>query len=252
MVYEARQGEVFQLGACSWRIEQITRDRVLVSPAPGVPGQLPFWKGDGVGRPYELGGRSARAARTRRFGRLDPRAAANLHAYLDDQEAATGVMPSDRTIVVERFRDELGDWRVCVLSPFGGRVHAPWALAIEARMSRVMGIEVEAMWADDGIAIRLPDSDTPPPIDLIAMPPAELDDLLLERVSQSPLFAARFRENAARALLLPRRRPGRRTPLWQQRLKAHDLQQVASRFGCSRSCSRRTARCSPTCSRCRR
>ena len=187
MVYEARQGEVFQLGASSWRIEQITRDRVLVSPAPGVPGRMPFWKGDGVGRPYELGRAVGEAARTRRFSDLDARAARNLHAYLDDQEAATGVIPSDRTIVVERFRDEIGDWRVCVLSPFGGRVHAPWALALEQRMSREMGIEVEAMWADDGIAIRLPDSDTPPPVDLIAIEPGDLDDLLLERVSQSPL-----------------------------------------------------------------
>ncbi len=231
MVYEARQGEVFQLGASSWRIEQITRDRVLVSPAPGVPGRMPFWKGDGVGRPYELGRAVGEAARTRRFTDLDERAARNLHAYLDDQEAATGVIPSDRAIVVERFRDEIGDWRVCVLSPFGGRVHAPWALALEARMSSALGIEVEAMWADDGIALRLPDSDTPPPVDLIAIAPGDLDDLLLERVSQSPLFAARFRENAARALLLPRRRPGQRTPLWQQRLKAHDLQQVAVRYG---------------------
>ena len=141
------------------------------------------------------------------------------------------MVPSDRHIVVERFRDELGDWRVCVLSPFGGRVHAPWALAVETRMSRALGIEVEAMWSDDGIAIRLPDSDTPPPTELIAIPPDELDDLLVERVSSSPLFAARFRENAARSLLLPRRRPGARTPLWQQRLKAHDLQQVAIRYG---------------------
>ncbi len=232
MVYEARQGEVFQLGASSWRIEQITRDRVLVSPAPGVPGRMPFWKGDGVGRPYELGLAVGEATRTRRFpADLDPRAAKNLYAYLDDQEAHTGVIPSDRTIVVERFRDEIGDWRVCVLSPFGGRVHAPWALALEARMAASLGIEVEAMWADDGIALRLPDSDTPPPVDLIAIPPAELDDLLLERVAQSPLFAGRFRENAARALLLPRRRPGQRTPLWQQRLKAHDLQQVAIKYG---------------------
>jgi len=231
MVYEARQGEVFQLGASSWRIEQITRDRVLVSPAPGVPGKIPFWKGDAVGRPYELGRAVGEAARTRRFGDLDELAAANLHAYLDDQEAATGVVPSDRHVVVERFRDEIGDWRVCVLSPFGGRVHAPWAIAVEARMSEALGLEVEATWSDDGIAIRLPDTDTPPPTDLIAVPPDELDDLLVSRVAQSPLFAGRFRENAARALLLPRRRPGVRMPLWQQRLKAHDLQQVAIRFG---------------------
>ena len=200
MVYEARQGEVFQLGASSWRIEQITRDRVLVSPAPGVPGRMPFWKGDGVGRPYELGRAVGEAARTRRFSDLDERAARNLHAYLDDQEAATGVIPSDRTIVVERFRDEIGDWRVCVLSPFGGRVHAPWALALEQRMAGALGIEVEAMWADDGIALRLPDSDTPPPVDLIAIAPGDLDDLLLERVSQSPLFAAPLpRERRPRA-----------------------------------------------------
>src|ERR671937_1445377 len=231
MVYEARPGEVFQLGATSWRIEQITRDRVLVSPAPGVPGRMPFWKGDGVGRPYELGRAVGEAARTRRFGDLDALAAQNLHAYLDDQAAATGAVPSDRTIVIERFRDEIGDWRLCVLSPFGGRVHAPWALAVERRLGEALGIEVEAMWSDDGIAIRLPDSDTPPPVDLVAIPPDELDDLLIERVSESPLFAGRFRENAARALLIPRRRPGRRTPLWQQRLKAHDLQQVAVKYG---------------------
>ena len=133
--------------------------------------------------------------------------------------------------MVERFRDEIGDWRVCVLSPFGGRVHAPWALAVERRMGEALGIEVESLWADDGIAIRLPDSDTPPPVDLIAIPPDDLDDLLIDRVSESPLFAARFRENAARALLIPRRRPGQRTPLWQQRLKAHDLQQVAQKYG---------------------
>jgi ATP-dependent Lhr-like helicase len=231
MVYEARSGEVFQLGATSWRIEQITRDRVLVSPAPGVPGRMPFWKGDGIGRPYELGRAVGEAARTRRFGDLDELAATNLANYLDDQEAATGVIPSDRTIVVERFRDEIGDWRICVLSPFGGRVHAPWALAVERRMGEALGIEVESLWADDGIAIRLPDSDTPPPVDLIAIPPDDLDDLLIDRVSESPLFGARFRENAARALLIPRRRPGQRTPLWQQRLKAHDLQQVAQKYG---------------------
>ena len=231
MVYEARQGEVFQLGATSWRIEQITRDRVLVSPAPGVPGKMPFWKGDGVGRPSELGRAVGEATRTRRFGELDVRAAANLAAYLDDQREATGALPDDRTIVVERFRDEIGDWRICVLSPFGGRVHAPWAMAIEKRMSDALDIEVEATWADDGIAIRLPDADTAPPTELIVPAADEVEDLVIEQVGSSPLFAARFRENAARALLLPRRRPGQRTPLWQQRLKAHDLQQVAVKYG---------------------
>ena len=230
MVYEARQGEVFQLGATSWRIEDITRDRVLVSPAPGVPGKMPFWKGDGLGRPYELGVAVGEAVRTRRFGKLDERAAFNLAAYLDDQREATGVVPDDRTLVAERFRDELGDWRICLLSPFGARVHAPWAMAIEARMSEELDLEVEALWSDDGIAIRLPDSDRPPPIDLVRIAPDELDDLVLGRISSSPLFAGRFRENAARALLLPRRRPGQRTPLWQQRLKAHDLQQVAVKY----------------------
>ena len=231
MVYEARQGEVFQLGATSWRIEQITRDRVLVSPAPGVPGKMPFWKGDGIGRPFELGIAVGEAVRKRRFGDLDELAARNLAAYLDDQREATGVLPDDRTIVVERFRDEIGDWRICILSPFGGRVHAPWAMAIEARMGAAAGIEVEAMWSDDGIALRLPDADEPPPLELIAIAPEDLDDLLVERLASSPLFAGRFRENAARALLIPRRRPGQRTPLWQQRLKAHDLQQVAVKHG---------------------
>jgi ATP-dependent Lhr-like helicase len=231
MVYETRQGEVFQLGATSWRVEQITTDRVLVTPAPGVPGKMPFWKGDGVGRPAELGAAIGEATRLRRFGELDEWAASNLATYLDDQREAVGVVPSDRTLVVERFRDEIGDWRICVLSPYGGRVHAPWALAIETRLSRAMGIEVEAMWADDGITIRLPDADAPPPTELIAIQPENLDELLIEAVGASPLFAGRFRENAARALLIPRRRPGQRTPLWQQRLKAHDLQQVAGRFG---------------------
>src|SRR5436309_14434050 len=163
MVYEARQGEVFQLGAASWRIEQITRDQVLVSPAPGVPGKMPFWKGDGVGRPAELGRGVGEATRLRRFGELDERAARNLQAYLDDQREATGVVPDDRTIVIERFRDEIGDWRVCVLSPFGGRVHAPSAVAIEKRMSDAMRSEVEATRGDDGLAIRLPDPDAPSP-----------------------------------------------------------------------------------------
>ena len=187
-------------GATSWRIEQITRDRVLVSPAPGRAGRMPFWKGDGVGRPYELGRAVGEAARTRRFGDLDELAASNLTTYLDDQEAATGVIPSDRTIVVERFRDEIGDWRVCVLSPFGGRVHAPWALAVERRMGEALGIEVESLWADDGIAIRLPDSDTPPPVDLIAIPPDDLDDLLIDRVSREPALRGPLpRERGPRA-----------------------------------------------------
>src|SRR5690349_12272929 len=240
MVYEARPGQTFLLGASSWRIEEITRDRVIVTPAPGVPGAVPFWKGDGLGRPRELGeaiGAFARWAVDQEPSALaeshslDEKAAVNLVQFLREQQEATRVLPSDRAIVVERFRDEIGDWRVCILSPFGGRVHAPWALALERRVGEALGIEVEAMWADDGITLRLPDSDTPPPVDLLAIAPADLDELLLEEVGQSALFGARFRENAARALLIPRRRPDQRTPLWQQRLKAQSLLQVARQYG---------------------
>jgi ATP-dependent Lhr-like helicase len=236
MVYEARAGQVIVLGASSWRIEEITRDRVLVSPAPGVPGAVPFWKGEGVGRPYELGeaiGRFTRevvAQKEPTIPDLDPRAAANLLAYLREQESATGAVPSDRTVVVERFRDEIGDWRICILTPFGARVHAPWAMAVGARLRESLGIEVQSIWSDDGIAFHLPDADTPPATDLLILDPDELEDLVLAEVGQTALFGARFRENAARALLIPRRRPGERTPLWQQRLKAQGLLQVARKY----------------------
>jgi ATP-dependent helicase Lhr and Lhr-like helicase len=243
MVYEARAGQTFLLGASTWRIEEITRDRVLVSPAPGIPGLVPFWKGEGVGRPYELGeaiGRTARElvslddenARGRLQGdhSLDERAADNLMVFLREQEAATGALPSDRTVVVERFRDEIGDWRLCVLTPFGGRVHAPWALALTARLRESLGLEVNAIWSDDGIALHLPDAEAPPPLDDVLIGPDELEDLVISEVGGTALFGARFRENAARALLIPRRRPGQRTPLWQQRLKAQGLLQVARRY----------------------
>jgi ATP-dependent Lhr-like helicase len=243
MVYEARAGQTFLLGASTWRIEEITRDRVLVSPAPGIPGVVPFWKGEGVGRPYELGeaiGKAARElvsldderARTR-LGEghaLDERAAENLLVYLREQEAATGALPSDRTIVVERFRDEIGDWRLCVLTPFGGRVHAPWALALAARLRESLGLEVNSIWSDDGIALHLPDAESPPPLDDVLIAPEDMEDLVIAEVGGTALFGARFRENAARALLIPRRRPGQRTPLWQQRLKAQGLLQVARRY----------------------
>ncbi len=244
MVYEARAGQTFLLGASTWRIEEITRDRVLVSPAPGLPGAVPFWKGEGVGRPYELGekiGAAARelsalddAAALRRLGEeylLDRRAAANLLAYLRDQADATGAVPSDRTIVVERFRDEIGDWRVCILTPFGGRVHAPWAMAITARLRASLGIEAQSIWSDDGIALHFPDADSPPPGAELVLDPAEVEDLVVAELGETALFGARFRENAARALLIPRRRPGQRTPLWQQRLKAQALLQVARGYG---------------------
>jgi ATP-dependent helicase Lhr and Lhr-like helicase len=236
MVYEARAGQVIVLGASSWRIEEITRDRVLVSPAPGVPGAVPFWKGEGVGRPYELGeaiGKFARellAAPEPKVADLDERAERNLLAFLREQEQATGALPSDRTVVVERFRDEIGDWRVCILTPFGARVHAPWAMAVGARLRESLGLEVQSIWSDDGIAFHLPDADSPPATDLLVLDPDELEELVLAEVGQSALFGARFRENAARALLIPRRRPGERTPLWQQRLKAQGLLQVARKY----------------------
>ncbi len=236
MVYEARAGQVIVLGASSWRIEEITRDRVLVSPAPGVPGAVPFWKGEGVGRPYELGeaiGRFTRellAQKEPRVADLDERAEKNLLAYLREQERATGAVPSDRTVVIERFRDEIGDWRICILTPFGARVHAPWAMAVGARLRESLGLEVQSIWSDDGIAFHLPDADSPPATDLLILDPDELEDLVLAEVGQTALFGARFRENAARALLIPRRRPGVRTPLWQQRLKAQGLLQVARKY----------------------
>jgi ATP-dependent helicase Lhr and Lhr-like helicase len=241
MVYEARAGQVIMLGASSWRIEEITRDRVLVSPAPGVPGAVPFWKGEGVGRPYELGeaiGKFTREilslsearAMDRLTTDLDRRAATNLLSFLREQERVTGVVPSDRTVVVERFRDEIGDWRICILTPFGARVHAPWAMAVGARLRDSLGIEVQSIWSDDGIAFHLPDADAPPATDLLVLTSEELDELVLAEVGQTALFGARFRENAARALLIPRRRPGERSPLWQQRLKAQGLLQVARKY----------------------
>jgi len=240
MVYEARPGQVFLLGASSWRIEDITRDRVVVTPAPGVPGAVPFWKGDGVGRPRELGeaiGAFARWAVEQDADTLadgydlDPRAADNLLAFLREQEDATRVVPSDRTIVVERFRDEIGDWRLCVLSPYGGRVHAAWGLALSARIREQYGLESDAIWSDDGIIVHLPDADEPPGAELVMIEPDELEDAVVGELGGSALFGARFRENAGRALLIPRAYPGRRTPLWQQRLKSQTLLEVAKRYG---------------------
>ncbi len=239
MVYEARPGQTFLLGASSWRIEEITRDRVIVTPAPGVPGAVPFWKGDGVGRPAELGkaiGEFSRWAVDREPQELveqydlDERAAANLVSFLREQREMTRVVPSDRTIVVERFRDEIGDWRLCVLSPYGGRVHAAWALALSARIREEFGLESDAIWSDDGIIVHLPDADDPPRAELVLVEPDELEDLVVRELGSSALFGARFRENAARALLIPRAYPGKRTPLWQQRLKAQSLLEVAKRY----------------------
>ena len=240
MVYEARPGQTFLLGASTWRIEEITRDRVIVTPAPGAPGAVPFWRGDGVGRSKELGeaiGAFARESVERDPAELaaeydlDERAAKNLSSFLREQRDATRVVPSDRTIVIERFRDEIGDWRLCVLSPYGGRVHAAWALALSARIRDEFGLESDAIWSDDGIIVHLPDADEPPGAELVLVAPDELEELVVRELSGSALFGARFRENAARALLLPRARPGKRTPLWQQRLKAQSLLEVAKRYG---------------------
>jgi len=243
MVYESRVGDVFSLGATSWRIEDITHDRVLVSPAPGQAGRLPFWKGDAAGRPAELGAalgafvrdleRDEVAGRIRlEQAGLDTWAADNLLSYLRGQREATGRVPDDRTLIVERFRDELGDWRVCLHSPYGSAVHAPWALAVAARVQERYGVDAQAASADDGIVVRVPDTDAEPPgADIFVLEPEVIDDVVTEQVGGSALFAARFRECAARALLLPRRDPGKRTPLWQQRMRSAQLLEVASRYG---------------------
>ena len=239
MVHEARPGQTFMLGASTWRIEEIGRDRVIVTPAPGVPGAVPFWRGDSIGRPKELGeaiGAFSREAVDRspeelsaEYG-LDRRAAKNLVEFLSEQREATRSIPSDKTIVVERFRDEIGDWRLCVLSPFGGRVHAAWGLAMAARIRDVHGLESDAIWSDDGIVIHLPDSDETPGAELVLVEPEELEELIVGELGASALFGSRFRENAARSLLIPRALPGRRTPLWQQRLKAQTLLEVARKW----------------------
>ena len=246
MVYESRVGEVITLGASSWRIEEITHDRVLVTPAPGQPGKVPFWHGDSLGRPAELGEAvgefvrtvsrakpDAAQARLAEAG-LDERASTNLLAYLGEQRAATGRVPDDRTIVVERFRDELGDWRVVIHSPFGAAVHAPWALAIAARLRESVALDAQVMHADDGIVLRLPDAESDEQVrsvtDALVLEPEEIDRIVTDNVAGSALFASRFRESAARALLLPRRNPGRRSPLWQQRQRSAHLLDVTSGF----------------------
>jgi ATP-dependent Lhr-like helicase len=243
MVYESRPGETFLLGASTWRIEDITFERVIVTPAPGQPGKMPFWHGDMMGRPVELGralGEFVRSTRAmddaaavdvlRREHMLDELAATNLVAYLSEQAESTGVVPDDRTVVVERFRDEIGDWRVCIHTPFGTPVHAPWAMAIQTRFLEQHGLHVETMWGDDGIVLRLPEAaDSIDPNDFV-MDPETVHETVVGALPQTSMFAARFRECAARALLLPRRRPGERTPLWQQRQRAADLLAVAAKY----------------------
>jgi ATP-dependent Lhr-like helicase len=245
MVYESREGDVFLLGSTAWRITQITHDRVEVIPAPGeAAARMPFWHGDTLGRSLETGkaigkftretGRldAAEAESSLRIGfHLDDLAARNLVAYLNEEREATGVLPSDETIVVERFRDEIGDWRMVMLSPLGARVHAPWAMALRHRFRDRFGTDVDAIWSDDGIAFRFPDADDPPGVDDLILDPEDVEALLLEHLGDTALFAARFREAAGRSLLLPRRRPGERTPLWLQRRRSADLLGVAKQFG---------------------
>ncbi len=236
MVFESRPGDNITLGASTWRVESITRDRVIVSPAPGEPGRLPFWRGDGLGRPIELG--RAIGAFLRRLGRmsqgrmqtwleektpLDAFAAQNLATYIAEQKAETGTLPTDTTVTIERFRDELGDWRVCILTPFGARVHAPWAIALQQSLSEQAGFELQVMYTDDGIVLRFADVDELPPIDLLLPDPDEVEDLVTDQLAGTSMFAGLFRENAVRSLLLRRRRPGQRSPLWAQRLKAQNL-----------------------------
>ncbi len=243
MVYESRVGDVVTLGASSWRVNEITRDRVLVSPAPGEPGREPFWHGDRQGRSLELGRAigafvrqlsaltpTAARQRLKEEYHLDRWAAANLLAYLADQHEATGTLPTDRAITVEHFIDEVGDGRICILSPFGARIHIPWALALQAMLSARVGFKVQIMFGDDGIALRFADVDQLPSLDELIPASEQVEQLVVEQLGESPIFSSHFRQNAARALLLPRYRPGRRMPLWAQRLKAQNLLGVVRQY----------------------
>jgi ATP-dependent Lhr-like helicase len=243
MVFETKAGDNILLGASTWRVESITRDRVLVSPAPGEPGRLPFWRGDDPGRPVELGraigafcrqvaglGRGKAAAWILANTPLDGLAARNLAAYIQEQQEATGRVPSDRTIVVERFRDELGDWRVCILSPFGARIHAPWAMALQWHLGGREGFEIQVMYTDDGIVLRCADGEDVPTLDDLLPDPDEVEARVTGQLPDTALFAGLFRENAARSLLMPRRSPRGRQPLWAQRLKAQHLLAAVRRY----------------------
>ncbi len=236
MVFETRPGDNIMLGASTWRVESITRDRVIVAPAPGEPGRLPFWRGDGPGRPLELG--RAVGAFVRKVGRmgegrmvnwlsehtpLDAFAAQNLAAYIAQQKQQTGTLPTDTAITLERFRDELGDWRICILTPLGARIHAPWAMALQRRLSELGGFETQVMYTDDGIVLRFVDTDELPSLGVFFPEPEEIEDLVTEQLASTALFAGLFRENAVRSLLLRRQAPGKRSPLWAQRLKAQNL-----------------------------
>jgi ATP-dependent Lhr-like helicase len=252
MVHETRLGDVIVLGATTWRVEEITRDRVLVSPVPGAIGKMPFWHGEGLGRSVQLGRAVGELTRTvasadhsdaelvdeerdrailQTLGDdylMEATAAVNLVQYVREQRRIAGDVPSDSCVVVERFRDELGDWRVCILTPFGKSVHAPWAMAVEAKLGEEYNLDTTAMWSDDGIALRLPDMEAPPPVTAFVPDPDDIEELVLGELDGSALFASRFREIATRALILPLASFRQRSPLWLQRLKAHDVLQVAS------------------------
>ncbi len=243
MVFETRAGDHILLGATTWRVESITRDRVLVTPAPGEGGRLPFWRGDGPGRPVDLGravgalvrevgalGREEAVRYLHDFAPLDRWAAENLAAYVAEQREHNGTLPTDRSVTVERFRDELGDWRVCILSPFGARIHGPWAMALERALGERLGGELQVLYTDDGIVLRFAEAEDLPETGALFPDPEAVDALVTERLADTALFAGLFRENAARALLLPRRRPGRRSPLWAQRLKAQQVLAEVRRY----------------------
>ncbi len=243
MVFELREGDVFLLGASSWRAEEITRDRVLVTPAPGVPGKMPFWHGDRLGRTLAFGTRIGKLTRTiagltapaatkvlREEHHLDARSADDLVAYVKEESALVGSVPSDKTIVVERVPDELGDLRICVMTPFGSRVHAPWAMAVLRRLKETRAGEIDAVTTDDGMVFRVPGGEAPPPLERFFPSPDDIEDVVTRELGGSSMFAARFREAAARALLLPRRAVGKRTPLWAQRKRASDLLAVAQQY----------------------
>jgi ATP-dependent Lhr-like helicase len=240
-IYERRVGDTFLLGTNAWRLERIEADRVFVTPAEGVPAMAPFWKGENTGRSYDLGraiGAFLRelAERIDQVGcldwlerefYLDRNAARNLRYHVERQLRVAGCLPTDRTLVIEASRDQLGDWQVILLSPLGHRLHLSLRLALEGRLRERLGYQPQCLHHNDGILIRLTDTDEPI-LDLFTgLTPENVEGLILDELADSALFALRFRQNAARSLLLPRVQPGRRAPLWLQRLRGRDLLQVA-------------------------
>ena len=241
-VHESRMGDVFQLGSSTWRIAAIEHDRVVVTPAPGTPARMPFWHGEYMARSLML---SHRVGALRRqlasapseeelrdqYG-CDAATANSLIKYIAAQRAATGIVPDDRNIVIEQFRDETGAVRIVIHAAFGGRINAPWGMALAQRVREAIGnADLQVQTTDDGIMLRLPDLGISAPIQsLLGLTGLEAEQLVMEEVGSTSLFGARFRMNAARALLLPRGNPRRRMPLWLQRLKSLDLLQTVRQF----------------------